>query len=406
MPSHSHGVGASSVIKVAHVITGLDADGAETVLHQITSRMDRSQFQNEVICMIEPGPMAARLEASGVPVRSLGMQRGSANPFQVLRLARWIRNARPNVVQTWMYHADLLGGVAARIAGKPVVWGIHHTSLEPGQNKRLTIWTARMCSWLSGWLPKRIVCCSEASRVAHAQFGYADRKMEVVPNGFDLRRFHPDAEARKSLRQELGVSEETPLIGMAARFHVQKGHRNFVEAATKLHARVSNARFVLCGKGVDAANNDLTAWIKQGGDSLFNAFHLLGARADMPRIFAGLDIATSASLSEAFPMAVGEAMACATPCAVTNVGDSAMIVGETGKVVPAENPQALADAWEALLASGSVARKQLGQAARNRVEQRFDLGKIVERYQELYRDVLALPGPSSAQQSSVASLVG
>ena len=394
------------MIKVVHIITGLDADGAETVLHQVTSRMDASQFENEVICMIEPGPMAARLEASGVRVRSLRMKRGSVHPFQVLRLARWIRESRPNIVQTWMYHADLLGGIAARVAGKPVVWGIHHTNLEPGQNKRLTIWTARVCAWLSGRLPSRIVCCSEASRVAHAQFGYAAGKMDVIPNGFDLRAFYPDAEARKSFRQELGVSEETPLIGMAARFHVQKGHRNFAEAAAKLHVRVPNARFVLCGKDVDAANHELTAWIKQGGDSLLGAFQLLGTRSDMRRFFAALDIATSASRSEAFPMAVGEAMACGTPCAVTNVGDSAMIVGETGKVVPADNPQALADAWEALLASGPAARKELGLAARNRVEQRFDLGRIVDRYQQVYRDVLALPGPSSAQQSSVASLVG
>src|SRR5262249_37110587 len=123
-------VGASPVIKVLHVITGLDADGAETVLHTVTSRMDPARFQNEVISLIERGPMAARLQESGVRVRSLGMPRGSANPVQVLRLVRWIRESQPNVVQTWMYHADLLGGIAARLAGKPVVWGIHHSNLD------------------------------------------------------------------------------------------------------------------------------------------------------------------------------------------------------------------------------------------------------------------------------------
>jgi glycosyltransferase involved in cell wall biosynthesis len=393
------------VIKVVHVITGLEADGAETVLYTVASRMNRTRFESEVISLIEPGPMAARLEAAGIRVRSLGMKRGSANPLHVLRLARWIKESQPNLVQTWMYHADLLGGLAARLAGKPVVWGIHHSNLDPGQNKRLTIWTARICEVLSPWLPKRIVCCSEASRMAHAEFGYDEDKMEVIPNGFDLRVFQPDPAARTGLRQELGLAADASLIGMAARFHVQKGHRNFVAAAAKLHARMPHVHFVLCGARVDANNAELAAWIQQSS-GLNDVCHLLGRRKDMNRLFAAFDVATTPSVSEAFPMAVGEAMACGTPCVVTDVGDSALIVGDTGKVVPAENPLALADAWESLLAAGAAARKELGQAARNRVERCFDVDAIVERYQKLYREVLALSGPSSAQQSSVAPLVG
>jgi glycosyltransferase involved in cell wall biosynthesis len=394
------------VIKVVHVIAGLEADGAETVLHRITSRMDSARFQNEVISLTDLGPIAKRLEASGIAVRALGMKRGSANPLHLLRLRGWLKQSQPHIVQTWMYHADLLGGVAARLAGKPVIWSIHHTNLDPGQNKRLTILTAKMCALLSKRLPKRIVCVSEASRIAHAKFGYADREMVVIPNGFDVREFYPDAEARSALRQELGISEDTPLIGMAARFHVQKGHRNFVAAAARLYARMPQAHFVLCGKGVDSSNTELVRWINDGGAGLADVCHVLGARSDMRRFFAALDIATSSSLTEAFPMAVGEAMACGTPCVVTNVGDSAMIVGDTGRVVVAEDPQALAEAWEALLLAGSVARKQLGNAARNRVEQQFDLGAIVERYQQLYRDVLGSPDASIAQQSSMASIVG
>ncbi len=395
------------MIKVAHIIAGLDSDGAETVLHTLTSRMDRDRFENEVISLTGFGPMSERLKASGVRVRGLGMQRGVPNPYHLVRLSRWLKESQPNVVQTWMYHADLVGGIAATMAGRAaVVWGIHHTSLEPSQNKRLTIWTARMCARLSRRIPKRIVCCSEVSRQGHVQFGYAAEKMEVIPNGFDLQEFHPDAEARSSLRRELGITEETPLIGMAARFHLQKGQRNFAEAAGRLHARLPEAHFVLCGRGIDGNNAELKAWIEQGGTGLQRVCHLLGSRQDMPRFFAALDVATSSSLSEAFPMAVGEAMACGTPCVVTNVGDSAMIVGDTGKVVPAEDPRALAEAWQALLDSGAAARKQLGQAARNRVEQRFSVSAIVERYQELYREVLALSGPASARRSSLASLVG
>jgi glycosyltransferase involved in cell wall biosynthesis len=394
------------VIKVTHIIAGLQADGAETVLHAITSRMDANRFQNEVISLTDLGPMAERLTATGVPVRALGMKPGVPNPYQVLRLAKWLRASRPQIVQTWMYHADLIGGVAAHLAEKlPVVWGIHHTNLDPDQNKRMTIWTARVCARLSHRIPSRIVCCSEASRQAHAQFGYAKQTMEVIPNGFDLQKFHPDMEARNSLRQELGISNDAPLIGMAARFHVQKGHRNFIDAAARLHAVMPDVQFALCGLGVDAGNAELMGWIKKV-DGLESVIHLLGSRKDTPRFFAALDVATSASLSEAFPMAVGEAMACGIPCVVTNVGDSAVIVGDTGKVVPACDPQSLADAWQQMLASGPAAGQQLGRAARDRVEQKFGISRIVERYQELYRQVVAAPNSAAKQHSSVASLVG
>jgi glycosyltransferase involved in cell wall biosynthesis len=394
------------VIRIAHVIAGLDTDGAETVLHSVTSRMDREPFENEVISLTSMGPMAERLNASGMRVRALGMRRGSPNPYHLLRLSRWLRESQTNLVQTWMYHADLVGGLAARLAGKPVIWGIHHTNLDRAQNKRLTIWTAKVCARLSHATPQRIVCCSEASRRAHVEFGYAEQKMLVIPNGFDLQKFRPDTAARSALRRQLGITEETPLIGMGGRFHVQKGHKNFIEAAARLHAQAPEVRFVLCGKDVDENNATLASWIAQGGADLHSVCRLLGTRQDMARFFSALDIATSPSLSEAFPMAVGEAMACGTPCVVTDVGDSALIVGDTGRVVPANDPQALAEAWQALLRIGPAARGQLGQAARNRIERRFDIGATVERYQELYREVLSSARSAAAQRSDLASTVG
>jgi glycosyltransferase involved in cell wall biosynthesis len=402
MRSRTLCVGAGIVIKITHIISGLQADGAETVLHSITSRMDRNRFANEVISLTDLGPMAERLTTSGAPVRALGMRRGTANPLRILRLAEWLKKSRPQVIQTWMYHADLIGGTAAYLAGKlPVVWGIHHTNLDPDQNKRTTIWTARACARLSRRLPERIVCCSEASRNAHSRFGYSEEKMEIIPNGFDTRRFHPDADARRELRQELRIGADTALIGIAARFHIQKGHENFIKAARSLHSRVPDVHYVLCGKDVDQNNTQLTDWIAEAG--LKDVCHLLGVRENMPRFFGALDIATSSSRSEAFPMAVGEAMACGTPCVVTDVGDSALIVGETGKVVPADDSQSLAAAWGELLGSGAVVRQQIGRAARNRVEQRFDICAVVERYQELYRQIAAIPRASAAHNSNVTS---
>jgi glycosyltransferase involved in cell wall biosynthesis len=376
-------------VKVTHVITGLDTGGAETMLYRLLLHTDRAAYESEVISMTDIGAVGEKIRALGVPIRALGMRRGVPNPLGVLRLARWLSQYSPDVLQSWMYQADLVSGLAARLAGgMPVAWGIHNAYLEPRSVKRIKLWTVRACIWSSGWLPSRIVCCSEASREVHARLGYPQKKMIVVPNGADLAAFRPDPEARRSVCEELGLRVETPLIGLVARFDLPKDHRTFVQAAGLLHTRVPEAHFILCGDSITRENPQLTEWIDAA--RVRSRCHLLGRRLDMPRLSAALDVATSSSsFSEAWPLAVGEAMACGVPCAVTDVGDSSVIVGDTGRVVPPKNPQALADAWHGLLTLGPDERARLSQAARRRMEEHFDLLGAVAKYEKLY-DELAL----------------
>lgn len=374
-------------MKVTHVITGLDTGGAETMLYRLLLHTDRAAYESEVISMTDIGAVGEKIRALGVPIRALGMRRGAPNPLGVLRLARWLSQYSPDVLQSWMYQADLVSGLAARLAGgMPVAWGIHNAYLEPRSVKRIKLWTVRACIWSSGWLPSRIVCCSEASREVHARLGYPQKKMIVVPNGADLAAFRPDPEARRSVCEELGLRVETPLIGLVARFDLPKDHRTFVQAAGLLHTRVPEAHFILCGDSITRENPQLTEWIDAA--RVRSRCHLLGRRIDVPRLSAALDVATSSSsFSEAWPLAVGEAMACGVPCAVTDVGDSSVIVGDTGRVVPPKNPQALADAWHGLLTLGPDERARLGQAARRRVEEHFDLLGAVAKYEKLYEEL-------------------
>ena len=388
--------------KVMHVITTLGPAGAETMLCQIARAMDRSRFENEVVSLTDILDLAERMEGIGVRVRTLDMKKSVPNPVPVMRLAQWIRESKPDVIHTWMYHANLVGALAARLAGGvPVVWGIHHSTLDPRVDKRRTVLISRTCAFLSRKLAARIVCCSEASLRIHKKLAYAAEKLEVIPNGFDLEKIKPDPAARGSVREELGLPADTLLVGMAARFHPQKDHRNFVRAAALLCRQVPKVHFLLCGFGVTWQNSKLAKWIEEAG--LRDSCHLLGVRRDMARLFAGMDIATTASLSgEAFPLVVGEAMACGTPCVVTDVGDSAMIVGDTGIVVAPGNPGALANAWRQLIDAGPEVRLRLGMAARQRVQQHFALPVIVERYQAIYEELSArmrqtAPSPSVSQ---------
>jgi len=379
----------NKIMKIVHIITGLKTGGAEMMLYKLLSNQDTARFKPEVVSLTDIGPIGKRILQQGIPVRCLGMNRGMPNPLVALKLAKWLRQSKPAVIQTWMYHADLVGGIAAKLAGGiPLVWGIHHSNLEPGSNKWSTILTARICARTSRWLPAKIVCCSEASRQVHTSLGYDAEKMVVIPNGFDLETYRPDPQARISVRRELDIQNETPLIGLVGRFDPQKDHHNFMLAAARLGAHHPSPHFLLCGDCIDTQNAELTKWIAAAG--LSERFHLLGRREDIPRLTAALDIASSSSsFGEAFPLVLGEAMACGVPCVTTDVGDSARIVGDTGYVVPSKNPDAFANALNKLLNLSPQARIYLGQQARKRVKENYSLAFIMKQYEELHRDVAA-----------------
>lgn len=375
------------LIKVLHVITGLNVGGAETMLYKLLSRMDRRSFQAEVVSLTDIGPVGRKIQALGVPVRALGMRRGVPDAARLLRLAGWLRHHPPDVIQTWMYHADLVGGLAAKLAGGiPVAWDVQHANLDPTRNKRSTIWTAHTCAWLSRWLPSAIVCSSEAAQAVHARLGYALGRMVVIPNGFDLDVFRPDPESRLAVRRQLEIPEDSLLIGLVARFHPQKDHYNFVQAAGLLHRAMPEVHFLLCGEGITWENPVLGEWIDDAG--VESCCHLLGRREDMPRLTAALDVASSSSFGEGFPNVVGEAMACGVPCVVTDVGDCAAIVGDTGIVVPPRDPTSLASAWHKLLSMGREEGRRSGERARLRVKSKYDLGQITRRYERLYKALL------------------
>lgn len=386
--------------KIVHIINSLEFGGAEMMLANLLARSDRDRYDPVVVLLIADLTLADRIEALGVPIRVIGMRPGIPDPRGLAALGRLLRRERPALVQTWMDHSNLIGGVASRLAvPAPVVWGIHHSNHLPGYTKRSTLWTVSACARLSRRVPARIVCCSEHARSLYAERGFAAENMTVIPNGFDTGLYRPDPAARLEVRREVGLGPEVPVIGLVARFDPLKDHETFVRAAGVLRDRVPEARFLLCGEGVDGRNEGLVSLIDSLG--LRERCHLLGPRRDIPRIQASLDIATSSSISEAFPLVVGEAMACATPCVVTDVGDSALMVGETGRVVPPRDSEALAGAWQELLRLSPEARRRLGEAARQRTLERFDLSAVTRRYEDLYESLLIRP-----QECREPALVG
>jgi glycosyltransferase involved in cell wall biosynthesis len=384
-------------ISIVFIITTIGSGGAEGMLYRLLSRLDRTRFTASVISLVDQGatPLVEKIQALGIPIRMLGMQSGRPNPMSVLRLARWLRKDPPDLISTWQYHADLIGGLAARIAGGiPIAWGIRQTDLSREGTGLLTLLTVRMCASLSRWLPDRIVCCSEAARQVHSGLGYAADKMLVIHNGYDLELFKPDPEARESVRHELQIPRDAPVIGLVARFHPQKDHRNFLHAAKTVLEDRPDVHFVLFGHEVHWENEVLVRWIEEAG--IRRRVHLLGRREDIARLTAAFDVACmSSAYGEGFPNIVSEAMSCGVPCAVTDVGEAAFIVGETGKIVQPRNATALAAALRALLALESGERTKLGMAARQRVKTHFNLPHIVALYENLFQELACGSGLDS-----------
>lgn len=376
--------------RVCHIISGLGTGGAEMMLYNLVGRMDRSRFDVAVISLLDRGDLGGRIERTGTQVRVLGMKRGIPTPTALWRLRKQLKALRPEVIQGWMYHGNLAATLGAALVGGdiPVVWGIHHSLYDLGQERFLTRQVVRLGVRLSR-SPAATVYVSRLGAGQHAAFGFDNTRARVIPNGFDGERFQPDPATRGAVRAELGLDRDAVLVGLFARYHPMKDHGNLLRAAARLIGSQPQARFLLAGTQVDAANPELRGQIDRLG--LHGKVILLGERRDIPRWMAGLDIlCMSSSHGEAFPMVVGEAMASGVPCVVTDVGDAGGLVGDTGRVVPPRDAEALAAALAALVALRPEQRLALGLAARRRVLDHFSLDGVVGEYQALYQ-ALARP---------------
>ncbi len=378
-------------MRIIYLITDLDVGGAERLLARMVCSLSQRFTDQCVVSMTDLGHVSKQLIEARIVVYTLTMTRGVPSIAALVRLARLLRRLKPDVLHCWMYHANLLGILAGGLAGVPrIVWNIRSANESLVGYRWMTRWVVRCCAWLSRF-PDRIIIVSESAKRVHASWGYDSSKMTVISNGYDLEVFRQDPESHCAVRRELGIPEGATLIGMIARYDSVKDHASFFRAARLLSADRGDVQFVLVGKGMSNDNPEVARLVTTS--ELDGRAHLLGPRDDVARIMAALDIACLSSRTEAFPNAVGEAMACGVPCVVTDVGDAAFIVGNTGRVVPPENPKALAEAMREIVELAPAERRALGQKARERIAGNFALEKMVQAYESLYQGVIGDSSP-------------
>lgn len=372
-------------MKVVHIITSLTHGGAEGVLYRLATA--DKEHTHHVISLMDGGYYGERFNAAGIRVDMLNMPRSRLTLRGVAKLFRLVRAIRPDVIQTWMYHADLIGGVIARLAGiHAIVWSIRNSDLDPSTTSRSTRLIVWLCSRLSAVVPRKIISNSAQAATVHTAIGYDQRKLVILPNGYDMRRLAPDADARGELRAQWRIGPETVLLGMVARWHSHKDHPNLIAALAQLKARgTDDWCCALIGPDIVDTNADLVALLDKHG--VRDRVRLLGPRSDIAPVMNALDLHVLSSIGEAFPNVVAESLACGTPVVVTDVGDAKLIVGETGWVVPAANSAKLADAIASAMAemSDAIAWQARKAAARQRAVDKFDIDRMVQAYRSVWR---------------------
>lgn len=370
-------------IKILHVIVGLDVGGAESFLCRlIEAHQSNPDFQHRVISLTTKGILGPSLESKGVQVKALGMR----TPLDIVRvyfkLVSEIRSDIPDVVQCWMYYSDLLGGLAARRIGiKNILWGIRNSHFEAG-GTRLKKTVRKICAFFSYYLPNKIICVANSALSVHVNAGYDYARMIVIHNGYDLNKFQMLMNKRKLIRTELGFNENNIVIGSVGRYSPAKDHASFIKAAGFLLKENENVRFMLVGRDVTYDNQTLSKIINDTGFS--ERFALLGEQSDIPAYLSAIDIFCLHSKTEGFPNALAEAMCVGLPCVTTNVGDAAILVGDTGLIVE-DDLHSLLNALRQIIGMPTSERAVMAFKSKQRIRDNFSIEKAVIAYESLYK---------------------
>lgn len=372
-------------INVTHIITGLHTGGAERSLFNVINSSP-DHINHSVISLSERGHYGDLLKNIGISVYYLDARVGFGRWKAPFRLWQLVRRLKPDIIQGWMHHGNLVALLASLLRpGAAIGWNVRQSIDALPLEKRGTRW-AITAQRLLAHIPDVIIYNSHRSREQHEALGYSSRRSRVIPNGFDIQRWRPDAARRSEWRDRIGRTPDDLLIGYVGRFHPMKAIPNFLEACCAAMNTCQNLHVAMVGEGLSEENAELIDAIDPDKRDRFS---LLGRRPDVENILPAFDIfCLSSGHSEAFPNVLGEAMASGLPCIATDVGDSARVMGGHGLIVPPGDISKLVEAMVAMAEMDVACRAEIGKAARARVEACYSLEVTIDAYTELYDSMM------------------
>ena len=374
-------------INIFFLIRSLNIGGTERQLIELVKGLDSNHFDITVGLFYNEGALIEEIKSMPwIHVVSLNKSgRWDIIRF-VLRFIKLLKSLQPDILYSFLPDANIAGLIAGRLSGvKRVVWGVRASNMDVSRYD----WLARMSLRLSAFLskfPDAIIANSHAGKEFHRGIGYSTNRMMVIPNGICTDRFKPDYSAGLKVRDEWGIDEETITIGLIGRFDPMKDHATFLRAVKIFNQEGCSVRFVCIGDGKGPCKSEIHSLCRTLG--LNGSIIWAGEMEDMPSVYNAIDIVTSSSISEGFPNVIGEAMACGVHCVVTDVGDSAIIVGETGVIVNPEDPQALADGWASMLKRLNDKSYLIKKMARARIVSHYNSEIFIQKTSKMFLSLL------------------
>ena len=365
--------------KILHVITTLDEGGAESSLYRLV--INDSLNIHIVVSLKGEGKYGPLLKQNNIEVFALNLSANLGVFYKMYYLYKIIKITNPSVIQTWMYHADLIGGVLGKMCRvQRIVWGIHNGDVSKENLALSTFLVVKLNALICKFVPDAIVCCAKTSMSTHQKIYNTSSQFTVIANGYDTDKFFIDDKLGRSIREEFEISSDHILLGMVARFDPVKNHGLMLESFNQLHNQDPNMKLLLVGSGVDKSNTKLIEEIQSR--NLGGSIILAGSRSDIPSIMNAINLLVLASLSEAFPNVLCEALSCGTICVATDVGDCKEIIGPFGKTCVSNDPAALVDAILDVCLNHNLATPCY--EARESISMNYTVHKMCERYQIIW----------------------
>jgi glycosyltransferase involved in cell wall biosynthesis len=359
-------------LKVLFLARQLNIGGAERQLVTLANELAARGHEIVIASYYPGGALAKKLDSKRVRLISLEKRSRWDLLTLFVKTLKVVREEKPTVLHGWMYTQNVVATFAKLVNPRvKLVWCVRSSNLEP-----VLDWAERLAVWLQSVLSRfadRVVVNSLAGLEQAVTDGLPREKMLFIPNGIDTNVFYPNDNERKRIRAEWGIAEGEKVVGNVARFDPIKNHTMFLKAAALVAAARSDVRFVCVGHGRASYLDELKALSRTLG--IENRVRWVQAHSDVRAAYNALDVFCSSSLSEGFPNVIGEAMACGRHCVVTDVGDSALVVGDTGVAVPSDNPQAFASG----LVQKLGATETLNLRARQRILENFTVSHLGDK---------------------------
>lgn len=367
-------------MKITHVIIGLNIGGAELMLKRLIDGTESQRgVKHSIISLTDLGVLGKELLASGIEVKYLGMKNAFFLPLVFFKLRQEIKKQQPDLVQTWMYHADILGGLAAKsLKVKRIIWNVRNTNF--GLNGFMHKALIKVSAIISKNIPDKIIYVSQSAKLSHERVGYDKTKSIVINNGFDTSKYSKRIADREKVREEFQYNEQDIVILSVGRYAPSKDHLNFIKAAKMAIKQNINIKVLMIGLNVDMYNSKLLNVI---GDDI-SSFYLAGQRNDIPSVFSGVDVFCLHSLTEGFPNVLGEAMSSALPCITTRAGDAELILHDCKYTVDISDAEGLAKVMGIVSKKSSDEKAVMGKMNRQIILENYTIENIRKKYVTLY----------------------